>query len=44
MFTLTVFGFMLLAASLIALARRHGQTKKDRGPIRLGLSTFSRRE
>ncbi len=44
MFVLTVFGFMLLASSLFALARRHGQTKKDRGPIRLGLSASSRRE
>lgn len=44
MFALIVFGSMLLASSLFALACHRGQTQKNRGPIRLGLSASSRRE
>lgn len=42
MFALTVFGSMLVAASVVALVRRHGEARHDRGPTGLGLSASSR--
>ncbi len=41
MFAMTVFGSMLLVASIVAFARRHSETKNDHGPTGLGLKTSS---
>lgn len=43
MFALTVFGSMLVAASIVALVRRHGATGNDHQPTGLDLNAFSGR-
>jgi hypothetical protein len=43
MFALTVFGTMLVAASIVALVRRHSESKSDHRPTGLGLNAVSGR-
>lgn len=43
MFALTVFGSMLVAASIVALARRQSETRKNDAPTGLGLTASSGR-
>lgn len=40
MFALTVLGSMLVAASIVALVRRHSETRNDHAPTGLGLNTL----